>query len=459
MRHNTYKSILAASALMLCMPVFSQTSSSAYFLEGSFTRQMLNPAFQPERSYLIVPALSNLNITSDLNAGLSNFIYDSKSRPGELTTFMSKDVDKDLFLSKLPEQMALNASVDMTLLSIGIGGADNFFGVSLNLRDRQNVTIPKSMFAFMKAGLSNGEYTIENMCMESMTYAEIAMNYSQKVVDNLSIGATFKVLVGGAYASAGIDRIDANLSNDSWKVKTDAKAMIAIPGGRLSLDNENSIDGFDYSFETPGSYGWGLDLGAAYDFKGILEGLTLSASITDLGAIKWMDVQTLKTDNLEFVEFDGFDGLDVDAVDDDPTLDNLKDDFKDMFKLYEQTPESLNRKIGATMRFGVEYHLPWVKCLSIGELITKRSSADDYFEARTSLMFTPCDWFELSGNVASTTLGTSFGGIMNLHMAGLNFFVAADALKMEVNPQMIPMEKFYANLNVGLNIPIGKRRF
>ena len=48
---------------------------------------------------------------------------------------------------------------------------------------------------------------------------------------------------------------------------------------------------------------------------------------------------------------------------------------------------------------------------------------------------------------------------MNLHPAGFNLFLASDGVKAILNPQMIPVSEFGANIIMGVKIPVGKRLY
>ena len=84
---------MAVSMLLLTVAASAQSSSSGYFLEGFSQRYQLNPALTPDRNVFVsIPVLSNIQVDMQSSVGLANFLYESKSKPGMLTTFMSPDV-------------------------------------------------------------------------------------------------------------------------------------------------------------------------------------------------------------------------------------------------------------------------------------------------------------------------------------------------------------------------------
>ena len=455
------KSLTAALLITAVSVSYAQTTGSGYFLEGFSKRYELNPAFAPEGKVIVsIPVLSNINIDAQSSVGLSNFLYDSKSHPGKLTTFMSPDIDRDEFLNNLPPAAQVNVGMSIDLLTIGAGTSRSYTVFDLRIRNRETVSLPKELFGFMKSSLAAGDYMIEDINVNSVSYAEMALNHSHMINDNLRIGGTLKVLYGLAYADLNIDQIDARLSEDSWKVKTNGRLMANIPGQKFKYNAvDKSLDGMESAdeFSMPWSFGLALDLGAEYDMKGIADGLKLSASISDLGFINWKKLSSFETDNNDYVEFDGFNGYDVYDSDNDDTFDQLEDDFEDMIKLDRKIDEG-KKGIGldATFRTGAEYTIPPAKWLSFGEFITLRTGTWPYLESLTSVTASPCRWFDFTGKYGVSTYGSSLGMMLNFHPSGFNFFVAVDRLSAELNPQMIPVNDFGVNVSFGLNLVVGK---
>ena len=461
-KHIIKKSLVAVSMLLLTVVSYAQTSNSAYFLEGFNQRFQLNPALTPGRNvYVAIPGLSNIMVDAQGNVGIGNFLFDSKSKEGMLTTFMSPDVDAKDFLDALPDAAQFNIGLNMDLFAVGIGTKSSFTTFNVKLRNNEQVSLPKELFGFMKSSLAQGDYLIENINVNSISYLEWSLTHSHKIGENLTIGAGLKFIEGIAYADMTIDEIDARLSDDSWKVKSNGTLRASIPGAKFKYDAENkSLD--DVTFEdnvvVPSSFGFAMDLGAEYDFEDLVKGLKVSASITDLGFVNWTNMNTFATDNKEYVTFDGFDDYDVDAENDD-AMDKLEDDFEDMVRLY-QTADNGKESIGldATFRLGASYDMPMVDWLSFGQLFTVRSGLYPYFESRTSVCLSPCGWFNATGNLGFTSYGTTMGLVLNLHPAGFNFFVAVDRLKADFNPQYVPMYDFGVNFSLGLSLAFGDKR-
>lgn len=143
-------------------------------------------------------------------------------------------------------------------------------------------------------------------------YAEVGLGYSRPVTDRLTVGGRVKVLLGIAHAEMQVDEfaVDMNIPqnpenpenwNNTYGGYTSAHAhiMTSIKGGGLSFaDTYDSygnairqIDGFDFEgggFGISGT-GFGVDFGASYK---LLDNLTLSAAVLDLGFINWKSSAT-----------------------------------------------------------------------------------------------------------------------------------------------------------------------
>lgn len=462
-KHIVKRSFIAVSMLLMTVAASAQSASSSYFLEGFNQRYQLNPAFAPERSvFMAIPALSNIQVDATSTVGLANFLFESTSKPGMLTTFMSPDIDAKTFLDGMPKAAQFNVGLNMDILALGVGSKNGFTTFNLKVRNSERISLPKELFGFMKASFAEGDYLIENINVNSVSYLEASITHSHRINDNLTIGMGLKLLEGIAYADLTVNEIDAQLHDDEWLVKSNGTIKASIPGAQYKLDPDNqTFDGVDgFSFKVPRSHGFAVDLGAEYDFKDIVDGLKVSAAITDLGFIGWDKMNTFATNNNEYVRFEGFNNYSTSGDNEDETMEKIGEDFKDMVKMYQTGTTDQKEKVilDATLRLGAEYALPFAQWISFGELLTYRTGLWPYTESRTSITLSPCGWFDLSGNTSFSSLGSSMGLLLNLHPGGINFFVAVDRLKAEFNPQFIPLHDFGLNFSLGLNFAFGKKR-
>ena len=465
-KHIIRKSLIAASLLLMATAGSAQSASSAYFLEGYNQRYQLNPAFAPERHvFMAVPGISNIQVDVSSTVGLANFLFESTSKPGMLTTFMSPDIDSKTFLDGMPDAAQFNVGLNMDIIALGGGGKNGFTTFNVKIRNSEQISLPKELFGFMKASFAKGSYLIENTNINSISYIETSLTHSHKIGDHLTFGLGFKFLEGIEYADVTIDKIEAELGDEEWKVRSNGTLRASIPGAVYKLEEDedthrqrfDGVEGFKVGI--PKNYGFAVDLGAEFDFVDIIDGLKVSAAVTDLGFIGWDGMNTFATDNNDWVSFGGFNNYDVNGDNSDDTMDQMNDDFNDMVQMFQVgTNKKENVMLDATVRLGAEYALPFAQWISFGELLTYRTGLWPYYESRTSISLSPCGWFDLSGNLAVTSIGSTMGLLFNLHPGGFNFFFAVDRLKAELNPQFIPLHDCGVNFSLGLNMAFGKKR-
>lgn len=472
MKRNIGKKIALAMGLFFILGAASaQSISSAYFMKGSYYRHQMNPAFQPERGYVSIPGLGNMNVTAVGNVGLENFIFDYKDPKYKSTTFMNPSITPAQFLGQLKEMNRFSVDLKMTLLGFGFKswGGYNTFG--LNLRSTSGVNMPYELFKFAKIGMNSsqgGTYNIKDLEVYSNNYLEMAFGHSRKINERLSVGAKLKVLLGLANATAKIEEMNIVMQNNKWEASMKGKMELAFKGSSFKYgqdtDDNNApvgdpyVDNVDVEPGGLAGLGLGVDLGVTYDMKGIVDGLSFSAAIIDLGFINWNENIVAENDGSKKFTFDGFENISTtdnnnSGRDLEDQVEDLGDDLKEMARFYDKGKKSRSTGIGATLNVGAEYVLPAYKQLSFGLLSSTHFNRPfTWTEVRASANLSPLKWFEAGVSLGVSTFGTSLGMVMNFHPKGFNFFIASDALFTKINPQFIPLSGFRTGVSFGMNI-------
>lgn len=459
MKHIKYivAAIVTASSVL---HAGAQAPKSSYFMEGTFHNYQTNPAMGAERNFISFPALGGLGFTVNGNTGLTNFLYPHGNN--ELVTFMHGSVDADDFLKDIPSATKFGINLNMNLLGFGFRawGGYNTFNVSLH--SQTNIKIPKGMFEFMKRGFTRDQYSFSNLNIHSMNYAAISIGHSREIIKNLRVGANLKYLVGLAYADFNLDKMNLTLHDDKWEAEALGTGTLSTFGeANWEVDHEGIIDDIDVDLNSPSAMGFAVDLGATYDMKDIVDGLKFSASITDLGFIKWKHAIKATTSDRKVI-FDGFQAIDVEdfetSVEDQ--LDAIIDDAEEMVELCPDGEEAVKKSTGlaATMYLGAEYEMPFYKPLSVGVLYSNRfGDATKWYDLRGFVTVSPTKWFEASVNYGVTSYGSSLGWMLNFHPAGFSMFLGSDFMITKVTPQFVPTTNMNANFTIGITIPFGRR--
>lgn len=458
---------LVIVALMLTA-VSAQTLRTGYFMDGNLFRHRLNPALKSSRGYFSIPVLGGININTTGNFGASNFLYDSPFNSNEMVTFMHSSVSADEFLGNLEKENKLRMNLDITVLSMGFYAFGGFNTIDLTVRSQTGMNLPYDLFRFMKV-MGDSNYSFGDIEMQSRNYADLSIGHSHNINENLTIGARLKFLFGLGYADAKFNRMDISMSGDKWVIAADAEANIALGGvfthsADKSTPSRAVVDGYDDVKVGLQGFGLGTDLGVTYDFTNVLvDGLVVSASVTDLGYIQWKKTaRAAITPDSEY-EFDGFTHMGIHSDGTNATLDDqwetTSDELEDFFTLEDKGEGKVKTGIGAKMNLAAQYKMPFYKKLSAGVLYTHCfDELFSYDQTSVMLNISPGKVLDFAGSCTFSDFGTSFGAMANFHCPGFNFFIGTDCFLGKVGKQFVPLENMNASVSFGINIAFARHK-
>ena len=461
MKHAIKHIASIALAVVLSAGVSAQTTlNSSYFMEKMTKRNQLNPALKTENNYVSIPSIGNLYLGINSNLGLGTFLY---PRDNKLVTFLHESVPADEFLNKLTPNNTIELDLGIDLISFGFwawGGQNTF---NLALKSNTGAYLPHEIFEFLKTGQeATGvtRYDMSNITATTSNYLELALGHARDITDKLSAGAKIKVLIGAAHAEARIDRMDISMSQNEWTIKQ-AGHLQATSLLELTTDPETG-EVTDYkvgnNFGLAG-FGLGFDLGATYE---IIDNLTLSAALTDIGFMRWNNLTRAETDPDKGFIYTGFDniGAEDDENGDNPfeqKADQLGEDLKALTKFYQSDTRSVANSLRTTLRVGAEYAV-LDNAISFGLLSTTRFVGyRTYAEGMAAINFRPLSALHLTVNGSVSNMGSSVGAILNICAPGFNFFVGTDYFATQYSKQFIPINHARANFSFGFNITFGKK--
>lgn len=470
---TTFKNILAVAAFGLCGTVSAQNLNSAYFLDGYAYGHQLNPAKDYDRNgYVAFPVLGNFNVGLAGSLSLTDVF---KLHDGRLTTFMNPNIPMSEALSDFSADNNIVMDMRMDLIGFGFHAWGGFNTFNLSLRGNMGANVPYDMFA-MARKLSNRNYDLSGLSMDASVWAELGLGHSRKVTDAWRVGGKLKFLLGGAQAKIHLKQASVNLrDSQKWSFAAEAEAEMSIKGfswGEPKMEEQNDgtmleqvdFDNIKVDNGKLGPNGWGLafDLGAEWDLgeQGWLDGMTISASLLDLGFISWDETHTASIKGKE-IAIDGLNDIQVGdgpGVSFDDQIDKYEDLFDDLYAIQAGDQKKTAKALGATLNIGAEYKMPFYKKLSVGFLSTTRIQGRyTWNEERFSATVSPVKWFEGSINLGVGTRGTSFGWVANIHPRGLNIFFGMDHCIGRLSKQYVPLNNG-VDFTLGINFPFGKSR-
>ena len=465
---STYRYIFAAMITVGCVAAKAQNLNSAYFVDDFKFRHSLNPAFGNEQSYFSIPALGNVNVSTQGNFGVKDVIMDNPlyGQPGQkqLTTFLNPNIYVGDALggfstgnNKLVEDLKLS------ILSFGFKGFGGYNTFEINVRQTLGVSLPYEFMEFAK-NVGNNEYNIGDINIGAQAFAEVALGHSRQINDKLRVGAKLKFLVGAGRADVKIQNLTANLSApDRWTLTGNGQANVSMKGFEFKSETKEYNDASRPSYRQVndvdvdgagiGGFGMAVDLGGVYKYN---DDWTFSVALVDLGFINWKNnVQAVN--NGEPFEFGGFNDMSVSHDNNGETIDDKFDDLGDQFTDFAHLKDEGDQGgrttgIGATINLGAEYTLPVYKRVKFGILSSTRLQGKySWTEGRVSANYSPLKWLNGGVNFAVSSFANSMGWVLNIHPKGLNLFVGMDRLLGKVSKQGIPLNS-NTSVSVGMNI-------
>lgn len=457
--------LLLGGMMMLGGAAQAQYLRSSYFMEGTSARLQLNPGLQPTRGYFNVPIIGSFNMSASSNVLGTSDIIDLMDSGSDLYS-------NDKLFDRLKADNRLNVNLNTDILSFGWYRGKGFWSVNVGLRADFGAALAKDMFSMMRtvngfaledvAG-TNQSYSLSNQTLNMKAYAEIGLGYSRRITEKLTVGGRVKVLLGLARAEMNINQFDLNLdvpnpqyanyadyesrgelSPSDWygshyDYSANGNVITTLKGGGMTFDNDGMIDDFDLDAGDLGiaGSGFGIDLGASYK---VWDNLTVSASILDLGFLKWKEsettVATVSGEAHETIDASNYDRY-------------IGGDFLsfERFDFEEGSPEKVKTKtrLYSTLLLAGEYGLLNNK-LSVGAMYTARFAEPKTLNELTFLAtFRPKNW--LNAAISYSPIQAS-GKSIGLAVKLGPLFVGTDYMFFGGNSKSV-------NGFLGISFPLG----
>lgn len=455
--------LLLGSMMMLGGAAQAQYLRSSYFMEGTSARLQLNPGLQPTRGYFNVPIIGSFNMSASSNVLGTSDIIDLMDSGSDLYS-------NDKLFDRLKADNRLNVNLNTDILSFGWYRGKGFWSVNVGLRADFGAALAKDMFSMMRtmngfaledvAG-TNQSYSLSNQTLNMKAYAEIGLGYSRRITEKLTVGGRVKVLLGLARAEMNINQFDLDLevpnlrnyqddasrgelSPSDWYGKgysyaAEGNVITTLKGGGMTFDNSGMIDDFDLDAGDLGiaGSGFGIDLGASYK---VWDNLTVSASILDLGFLKWKESETT------VATVTGGDEVTINSENYDRYIGGDFLSFE-RFDFEEGSPEKVKTRtrLYSTLLLAGEYGLLNNK-LSVGAMYTARFAEPKTLNELTFLAtFRPKNW--LNAAISYSPIQAS-GKSIGLAVKLGPLFVGTDYMFFGGNSKSV-------NGFLGISFPLG----
>jgi hypothetical protein len=467
------KYVLILLLAVILADAAAQNSQVMYFMNLP-QNHILNPALRPSNSvYIGLPVVSGINL--NINNNFVNFsdIFMKGQSKDSIISFLHPDYDVNKFLAKIKDKNSIVPEVAIQLLGVGFSvGKDGYVFLDINDRIDGNIVLPGDLFKLALKG--NEEFVGSKIDLSSLRgdikyYREFGLGYSRNFTDKLRVGIKGKLLFG--IADASIDNKSLGITvNDDYTHTLDADLSVNISGPvNVSTDSKQNIESIvidDNRFKTSSgiadfvsgkkNMGLGLDIGATYDFT---DRIVISASITDLGFIRWTkDVTNLKA-NSGLNMLDVFNGTKSFKELGNDMLDSLKNAF-----IVSKTNAPFTTYLPFGISLGGSYNV--TKQITLGLLSYSKIIGSQIREAltlsaninlgnafSTSLSYTAenYQWDNLGAGLAFRA------GVAQFYLVTDRIPIMWNIIKNDNSSIPLPANWNTFNLRLGMNLVFGNR--
>lgn len=486
---------------IITLPANAQFLRTSYFMEGTHYRQQLNPALTPTKGFINLPVIGAVNATVGSTSLGYQDIIDIIDDGDDF--YKSND-----FMSRLKDNNTLNVNFSTEILSAGWYKGKNFWSFNIGLRTDIGANLTKSMFQFLhdmdglETTWEDQKFNIGGQQLNIQAYTEIGLGLSRQINNRLTVGARVKALLGignmemkinKAYMNAvlpsntrmqefehmqitniaQVEQLKGEIGDYKAELAVGASLESSFKGLNLvQEEGQDYISDFDFEAGDMGiaGYGFGIDLGASYK---IMDNLTVSASILDLGFISWSKGSTKIASANSGIDMKGSDYVaELEGINPaDPTalqqaqavidgFTNKATDYLDrvsngdvldydMLQLRtEDASKSRKSRLASTLVLGAEYGF-FNNKLAVGVLSTTRFVQPDALTELTfSANYRPKSWFNVALSYSAIqSAGKSFG--LGLKLGPI--FLGTDYMFLGKNSNSV-------NGFIGVSIPLNKRK-
>lgn len=396
--------------------------------------------------YIGLPAISS-NYFSFTN---SRFAYsDAVIKSGNSLNF-----DLDQVIEEAGENNYLSFNTKTDLFSFGISLNEKtqlMVNVTENANLRLNYTNDFMRFVYRgNASFEDNTANLEGIGINAIHYREYAVGVSHQLNEQLRLGIKAKYLYG--MENIYSERTDIRLITDPETFEITAQSDISLRTAGI-IDVEGDENFGDYILGRK-NRGFAVDLGANYQLN---EKLSLTASILDLGAIKWNDHTKNYSNNGEFV----YNGIEINAFsDEDPAADDRSTSFN---RVVDSMEKALNLDSNTnsytaplTSRFFIGANYQLNEKSIVGGLIQSEIFQRKIYPSFTANYHRKMNkWIGLSAsytvfNGSYTNLGLG----LNVNPGPVQFYIVSDNVIHAFQPQHAQ----YLQLRFGINLIFGSQK-
>lgn len=438
-------------SIVITAPASAQYLRSSYFMENSTDRIQLNPALQPARGYVKIPVIGSISASANSNSLGTQDIIDVIDSDKNF-------YNNDKFYNRLSLDNRLNVNLTTDLISFGFYKGEGFWSVNIGSKIDINASVPKSMFEYLRMidnfdeSFFGSTYDIRNERLNLNAYTEIGVGYSRPINEKLTLGGKAKMLIGLGNIDMDVKQLSVTENGTESIIKSHGSLKTSFHGLGLKTtegyDGKEFVNDIDFDSFGVAGYGAAIDLGATYQ---LLDNLSLSAAVLDLGFISWSKGSTsiAIADGERTISYDDPDQwIGPENEETYGTASNGEVLDFDLLGFELQDQKSRTTSLASTLVLGGEYAFLNNR-LGVGVLSTTRfNKVKTISELTFSANYRPKSWI-------NTTFSYSV----------IQSCMKSFGLAVRLGPLMVGTDYMYFGSNtknvngyLGLSIPLGKAK-
>ncbi len=444
--------------------ILAQHSNILYFMDGVPQSYLVNPANQPRCNlYIGIPVISPFQVF----LGSSSFnVSDIMWYENDSTRFFYNTLEsQEDFLNKLGKNNFISAEASTNIFSFGFKSGELYYTYDLTERVTFRGYYPGDLFRLFLQGNERGdEFDMSSIGAEAIAFLELAAGVTHSVNDQLKLGYRGKILLGHANISSRRTNLKL-LTDDVWTIRSKFDINATLPAviiprdasgnfqfGEIEIQEDLSTS--DYIKIATGNKGFAVDLGLLYT---PMDNLTLSASLLDVGFIRWRNYTYNMSQDVEYI----YDGIEFNYSRRDSIFNDFVDTLKNTFVLNNVNGEDpYTSFLGAKLYVGGKYQI--IEEISVGLLSRTEIFKGQIREQLTlSANFYPIK--EIAASLSYSIMYRSFNNFgigLSFKPGPFNIYIITDNIPFtfavdQSSGAPIPYKTRALNLRFGFNLVFG----
>ncbi len=466
----TILSILLLFGILFLLPnLKAQQANTMYFMQGVPQRYQINPAFHSECDYFIgLPGLAPFQVQVTNSAfGLTD-ILEYNSYLDSLISFrhpLAVKNSQESFLALLKDRNSFESDVSIGIASFGFKSKeyDTWFSFDISQRVLASVGYPADLFRLPLLGPDSASFfDLNGFGVDASSFNEFSMGISQKIGERLTVGIRGKLLFGQGNIQTKRFDMKVETSEDLWRAHSDLQVNASLPFVEFAYDTDGKIDLENSEMKkdmrtrdyirslllNQANFGLGIDIGA--DLKAT-EWLHLSASLVDIGYIKWKDNAINISNKADY----DFKGIEVN-LDDDDFVNTFLDSLDQTYVNADTKEEAYHIWLPTKLYVGAAFFVH--PKISLGILSKTLFYPQKIREQMTfSANFHP--FKVLNASISYSVMNSTYNNIgfgISLTPGPFNFYLITDT---GPSAGLWPYEARDINIRVGMNLVFGCNKY